>query len=60
LKNHQRFWQRIGNNSVIGPSSISKYNGKNHPEREATWEKEEDLRIAYPEFFRYILPQTLR
>jgi hypothetical protein len=27
LKNHQRFWQRIGNNSVIGPSSIARYNG---------------------------------
>jgi hypothetical protein len=27
LKNHQRFWQRIGNNSVIGPSIIAKYNG---------------------------------
>jgi hypothetical protein len=27
LKNHQRFWQRIGNNSVIGPSSIAKYGG---------------------------------
>jgi hypothetical protein len=26
LKNNQRFWQRIGNNSVIGPSSIAKYN----------------------------------
>jgi hypothetical protein len=29
---------------------------KHHPEREATWEK--DLRTAYPDFFRYILPQT--
>jgi hypothetical protein len=28
LKNHQRLWQRIGNNSVIDPSSIVKYNGK--------------------------------
>jgi hypothetical protein len=27
LKNHQRFWQRTGNNSVIEPSSIVKYNG---------------------------------
>jgi hypothetical protein len=27
LKDHQRFWQRIGNNSVIGPSSIARYNG---------------------------------
>jgi hypothetical protein len=26
--------------------------------QEATWEKEEDLRTAYPEFFRYTLPQT--
>jgi hypothetical protein len=27
LKNHQRFWQRIGNNSVTEPLSIAKYNG---------------------------------
>jgi hypothetical protein len=27
LKNHQGFWQRIGSNSVIEPSSIAKYNG---------------------------------
>jgi hypothetical protein len=32
---------------------------KHHPEREATWETEEELRTAYPDFFRYILPQTL-
>jgi hypothetical protein len=31
LKNHQKFWQRIGNNSVIEPSSIVKYNGKTSP-----------------------------
>jgi hypothetical protein len=24
LKNHQRFWQRIGSNSVIEPSSFAK------------------------------------
>jgi hypothetical protein len=27
---------------------------KNHPKREATWEKEEDLRKSYPELFRYL------
>jgi hypothetical protein len=27
LKNHQKFWQRIGRNSVIEPSSIARYNG---------------------------------
>jgi hypothetical protein len=27
LKNHQRFWQRIGNNFVTEPSSIAKYKG---------------------------------
>jgi hypothetical protein len=27
LRNHQRFWQRIGSNSVIEPSNIAKYNG---------------------------------
>jgi hypothetical protein len=31
---------------------------KHHQEREATWEKEEDLRTAYLDFFRYTLPQT--
>jgi hypothetical protein len=30
---------------------------KHHPEREATWEKEEDLRKAYPKLFRYYQPQ---
>jgi hypothetical protein len=27
LKNRQRFWQKIGSNSVTEPSSIAKYNG---------------------------------
>jgi hypothetical protein len=33
LKNHQRFWQRIGSNSVIGPSNIAKCN------RKITWKE---------------------
>jgi len=29
---------------------------KHHPEREATWQKEEDLRRDYPYLFRYLVP----
>jgi hypothetical protein len=43
---------------VEEPSKYCKVQWKHHPKREATWEKEEDLRTAYPKFFRYILPQT--
>jgi hypothetical protein len=47
-------WKQLCNKAI----KYCKVQWKHHPEREATWEKEEDLRIAYPEFFRYILPQT--
>jgi hypothetical protein len=47
-------WKQLRNRAI----NYCKVQWKHHPEREATWEKEEDLRTAYPEFFRYILPQT--
>jgi hypothetical protein len=48
-------WKQLRNRAI----KYCKVQWKHHPEREATWEKEEDLRTAYPEFFRYIIPQTL-
>jgi hypothetical protein len=48
-------WKQLRNRAI----KYCKVQWKHHPEREATWEKEEDLRTAYPEFFRYTLPQTL-
>jgi hypothetical protein len=48
-------WKQLRNRAI----KYCKVQWKHHPEREATWEKEEDLRTAYPDFFRYILPQTL-
>jgi hypothetical protein len=47
-------WKQLRNRAI----KYCKVQWTHHPEREATWEKEEDLRTAYPEFFRYILPQT--
>jgi hypothetical protein len=47
-------WKQLRNRAI----KYCKVQWKHHPEREATWEKEEDLRIAYSDFFRYILPQT--
>jgi hypothetical protein len=47
-------WKQLRNRAI----KYCKVQWKYHPKREATWEKEEDLRTAYPEFFRYILPQT--
>jgi hypothetical protein len=48
-------WKQLRNRAI----KYCKVQWKHHPEREATWEKEEDLRTAYPEFFRYTLPLTL-
>jgi hypothetical protein len=48
-------WKQLRNRAI----KYCKVQWKHHPKREATWEKEEDLRTAYPDFFRYILPQTL-
>jgi hypothetical protein len=47
-------WKQLRNRAI----KYCKVHWKHHPEREATWEKDEDLRIAYPDLFRYILPQT--
>jgi hypothetical protein len=47
-------WKQLHNRSI----KYCKVQWKHHLKREATWEKEEDLRTAYPDFFRYILPQT--
>jgi hypothetical protein len=49
-------WKQLRNRAI----KYCKVQWKHHPEREATWEKEEDLRTTYPEFFRYTLPQTSR
>jgi hypothetical protein len=46
-------WKQLRNRAI----KSCKVQWKHHPEREATWEKEEDLRTAYPDFFRYILPK---
>ena len=37
-------WKRLRNRAI----KYCKVQWKHHPEREATWEKEEDLRQAYP------------
>jgi hypothetical protein len=41
-------WKRLRNRAI----KYCKVQWKHHPEREATWEKEEDLRQSYPELFR--------
>jgi hypothetical protein len=42
-------WKRLRNRAI----KYCKVQWKHHSAREATWEKEEDLRQAYPELFRY-------
>ncbi|KAK1629506.1 hypothetical protein QYE76_003821 [Lolium multiflorum] len=42
-------WKQLRNKAI----KYCKIQWKHHPEREATWEKEEDLRETYPELFRY-------
>jgi hypothetical protein len=42
-------WKRLQNRAI----KFCKVQWNHHSEREATWEKEEDLRQAYPELFRY-------
>ncbi|KAK1606824.1 hypothetical protein QYE76_030497 [Lolium multiflorum] len=42
-------WKQLRNKAI----KYCKIQWKHHPEREATWEKEEDLRETYPELFKY-------
>jgi hypothetical protein len=42
-------WKRLRNRAI----KYCKVQWKHHSEREATWEKEKDLRASYPELFRY-------
>jgi hypothetical protein len=42
-------WKRLQNRAI----KFCKVKWKHHSEREATWKKEEELRQAYPELFRY-------
>src|SRR3954469_10406141 len=43
-------WKRLRNRAI----KYCKVQWEHHPETEAMWEKEEDLRKAYPELSRYI------
>jgi hypothetical protein len=49
IKILQENWKRLRNRAI----KFCKVQWKHHSESEATWEKEEDLRQAYPELFRY-------
>ena len=40
-------WKQLRNRAI----KYCKVQWKHHPEREATWEKEDDLREAYPKLF---------
>jgi hypothetical protein len=42
-------WKQLRNKAI----KYCKIQWKHHPEREATWEKEDELRKYYPELFRY-------
>ncbi|KAK1648744.1 hypothetical protein QYE76_066549 [Lolium multiflorum] len=44
-------WKQLRNRAI----KYCKIQWKHHPEREATWEKEEDLRKSYPELFSSLL-----
>ena len=46
-------WKRLRNRAI----KYCKVQWKHHPEREATWEKEEDLRRDHPQLFRYEVTQ---
>ena len=48
-------WKRLRNRAI----KFCKVQWKHHPIREATWEKEDELRQSYPELFRYT-PLQLR
>ncbi|KAK1685186.1 hypothetical protein QYE76_046034 [Lolium multiflorum] len=42
-------WKKLRNRAI----KYCKIQWQHHPEREATWETEEELRKSYPELFRY-------
>jgi hypothetical protein len=42
-------WKKLRNRAI----KYCKVQWQHHPEREATWETEEELRKSYPEMFRY-------
>ena len=46
-------WKRLRNRAI----KYCKVQWKHHPEREATWETEEDLRRDHPQLFRYGVTQ---
>ena len=52
LKILEENWKRLRNRAI----KYCKVQWKHHSEREVTWEKEDDLREAYPELFRYSEP----
>ena len=47
-------WKRLRNRAI----KFCLVKWKHHPEREATWEKEDDLRRDYPHLFRYRRKET--
>ena len=47
-------WKRLRNRAI----KFCLVQWKNHSDREATWEKEEDLRRDYPQLFRYPRKET--
>ena len=53
LKNLAEKWKQVRSRAI----KYYRVQWKNHPEREATWEKEDDLRRDYPYLFRYLLPK---
>jgi hypothetical protein len=47
-------WKQLRNRAI----KYCRVQWKHHPERESTWEKEDDLRRDYPYLFRYRVPET--
>jgi hypothetical protein len=48
-------WKQLRNRAI----KYCRVQWKHHPEREATWEKEDDLRRDYSYLFRYLVSATL-
>jgi hypothetical protein len=47
-------WKQLRNRAI----KYCRVQWKHHPEREATWEKEDDLRRDYPYLFRILVQAT--